>query len=245
MSLAARSLAFLALVVPVSLVACAAPEDDGIESTADAITGSVRRGATLTTSSRVNLREGPGRGEDLIVTMPRGARVTAVREQPVNGFYEVSYGGHTGWAFGAYLEGTGQSPGSEDDRDDEATQAEGTVVSSFTSRGTGYYPANSRLEGGFVDRIGRPLKTLQQFLDGDASYVSVAMDTNAFRYGTRLRIRELDEKYGRSIVFRVVDTGGAFRGKGRSRIDVCVKDRAASLDATINGTLHIDVIAEQ
>jgi 3D (Asp-Asp-Asp) domain-containing protein len=118
------------------------------------------------------------------------------------------------------------------------------VKSSFTSRGTGYYPSSSALEGGFVDRSGKKLRTLQQFLAGSAEYVSVAMDSSAFKYGTRLRIRELEEKYGRSITFRVVDTGGAFRGKGRTRIDVCTANRTASLDPTINGTLHIDVLDE-
>ncbi|CAN5813979.1 hypothetical protein BH11MYX4_BH11MYX4_14490 [soil metagenome] len=118
------------------------------------------------------------------------------------------------------------------------------VSSTFTSRGTGYYPDSSALEGGFKDRVGKPLHTLQQFLAGSAPYVSVAMDTSAFKYGTRLRIRELDSKHGRAIVFRVVDTGGAFRGKGRSRIDICTANNKASLDPTINGTLHIDVIDE-
>jgi hypothetical protein len=119
-----------------------------------------------------------------------------------------------------------------------------SVSSSFTSRGTGYYPDASPLEGGFVDRKGAPLRTLQQFLAGNATYVSVAMDVNAFKYGQRLRIRELEAKYNKAIVFRVVDTGGAFRNKGRARIDICTKNQAASLDSTINGTLHIDVIDE-
>lgn len=119
-----------------------------------------------------------------------------------------------------------------------------SVVSSFVARGTSYYPHNSALEGGFLDRKGRKLQTLQQFLAGDAAYVSVAMDTKAFPYGTRLRIHELNEKYGREIVFRVVDTGGAFRNKGRTRIDICTANRTASLDPTINGQLHIDHISE-
>ena len=118
------------------------------------------------------------------------------------------------------------------------------MSSSFTSRGSGYYPSSSQLEGGFKDRIGKPLRTLQSYLSGDAAYVSVAMDTSAFKYGTRLRIRELEAKYGRAIVFRVVDTGGAFRGKGRSRIDICTANNKASLDPTVNGTLHIEVIDE-
>ena len=126
-----------------------------------------------------------------------------------------------------------------------ATQDEIRVMSSFTSRATAYYPNASQLEGGFKDRVGKPLKTLQQFLNGDAAYVSVAMDSAAFKYGTRLRITELEAKYGRSIVFRVVDTGGAFRGRGRARIDICVANRSASFDSSVNRTLHIDVIDEK
>jgi 3D (Asp-Asp-Asp) domain-containing protein len=131
--------------------------------------------------------------------------------------------------------------------DDESSGASAdaiSVTSSFTSRGTGYYPDSSALEGGFKDRIGKPLHTLQQFLAGSAPYVSVAMDSSAFKYGTRLRIKELESKHGRAIIFRVVDTGGAFRGKGRTRIDICTANNKASLDPTINGTLHIDVINE-
>ena len=136
--------------------------------------------------------------------------------------------------------------GATDDSSEEVggSQDEIRVTSAFTSRGTGYYPDSSALEGGFNDRIGKKLRTLQQFLAGNAEYVSVAMDKSAFKYGTRLRIREFDAKYGRSIIFRVVDTGGAFRGKGRARIDICVANRSASLDKTVNGTLHIEVIDE-
>jgi hypothetical protein len=119
------------------------------------------------------------------------------------------------------------------------------TVGSFVSRGTGYYPANNSMEGGFLDRRGAKLRTLQQFLAGRADYVSVAMDSKAFAYGQRLRIAQLEAKYGRSIVFRVVDTGGAFRGKGRTRIDICTANRSASLDSTINGRLDIDVVDER
>lgn len=133
------------------------------------------------------------------------------------------------------------------DADDEVAESSDEIrtVGSFVARGTGYYPANNSLEGGFLDRRGAKLRTLQQFLAGRADYVSVAMDTRAFPYGQRLRIKELEQKYGRPIVFRVVDTGGAFRGKGRTRIDVCVANRTASLDSTINGRLSIDVIDER
>ena len=138
--------------------------------------------------------------------------------------------------------------GSATSEDDSADTGEGTEalssVGSFTARGTGYYPANTSLEGGTKDRRGKALKTLQQFLAGNADYVSVAMDTSAFPYGQRLKIKELESKYGRSIPFRVVDTGGAFSGRGRSRIDICTGGKSASLDSTINGTLHIEVMSE-
>lgn len=136
--------------------------------------------------------------------------------------------------------------GAPDEDEDDALSATAdslTATSSFTSRGTGYYPASSALEGGFVDRKGVKLRTLQQFLAGQADYVSVAMDSSAFSYGQHLRIKELDAKYGRAIDFRVVDTGGAFRGRGRSRIDICTSSRSSSLDPTINGMLHIDVMS--
>src|SRR5437868_163147 len=87
-----------------------------------------------------------------------------------------------------------------------ATQADGfdpARGNRFSSRGTGYYPDASALEGGFKDRLGRPLNTLQDYLAGRAPYVSVAMDSKAFPYGTKLRIPELEAKYGRPIEFRV------------------------------------------
>lgn len=111
----------------------------------------------------------------------------------------------------------------------------------FSSRGTGYFPDASPMEGGFKDRLGRPLHTLQDHLAGRAPYVSVAMDSRAFPYGTKLRIPELEAKYGRPIEFRVVDTGGAFRGRGTSRVDICTANRRASLDPTINGRLTLVV----
>ncbi|HYV46627.1 MAG TPA: peptidoglycan-binding protein [Myxococcaceae bacterium] len=109
----------------------------------------------------------------------------------------------------------------------------------FTAKGTGYFPDNSAMEGGFKDRKGAPLHTLQDFLAGKSKYVSVAMDSKAFPYGTKLRIPELEAKYGRPIEFRVVDTGGAFRGRGTSRIDICTANRRASLDPTVNGKLTL------
>lgn len=111
----------------------------------------------------------------------------------------------------------------------------------YLARGTGYFPDPSPMEGGYHDRRGRPLATLQAFLDGEAPYVSVAMDTTVFPYGARLRIPELEREHGRPIVFRVVDTGGVFAGRGTERIDICTANDPASRDAVVNGPLHLVV----
>lgn len=110
--------------------------------------------------------------------------------------------------------------------------------------GTGYYPANNAMEGGFVDKQGRPLCTLQDFLEGKSDYVSIALDKNLYKngsieYGDTFRIPELEAKYGRQIVFKAVDTGGAFTNKGFGRVDICTRSEAHSLEPTLNGRLSL------
>jgi 3D (Asp-Asp-Asp) domain-containing protein len=104
----------------------------------------------------------------------------------------------------------------------------------FASRATGYYPFNDKMQGGYVDRKGRKLRTLQDFLDGKADYVSVAMDVNVAKYGTRLCIPEIEDSYGRAIEFRLVDTGGAFKGKKTTRMDICSRDRKSAHLRSVN-----------
>lgn len=112
------------------------------------------------------------------------------------------------------------------------------------AKGTGYYPANSKMEGGFKDKVGKPLRTLQDFLDGKSSYVSIALDKKLYnsgqiKYGDSFRIPELEAKYGRKIVFKAVDTGGAFTDKGFSRVDICTRSKEHSLEPTINKKLTL------
>lgn len=110
---------------------------------------------------------------------------------------------------------------------------------SFRARATGYYPDASPLEGGFVDRIGNPLHTLQDVIADQSPYVSCAMDSDVFPYGTRLCIPEMDALFKKPIEFRVVDTGQAFEGKGTARIDICCADKAASELDMVNKELLI------
>jgi hypothetical protein len=97
------------------------------------------------------------------------------------------------------------------------------------------------MEGGSLDRMGKKLNTLQDCLAGKADYVSVAMDKiSEIPYGTVVKIPEIENaNNNKTIEFRVVDTGDSFKGKGFTRIDICVADRQASLDPTINGTLTL------
>ena len=204
-------------------------------SSADALTSIVEDGSTAKTTANLRLRDAPSTTAATLRTLSSGTTVTILDGTPQNGFYRVDASGTEGYCHGNYLRlgssegaGGGSAPG-------DATG------DTFRSDGSGYYPDSSAMEGGYVDRRGAQLRTLQQFLAGTAEYVSVAMDSTAFPYGQKLRIRELEQKYGRTIEFRVVDTGGAFRGKGRTKIDICVANRTASYEATLNGMLTITV----
>ncbi|MBX3203871.1 MAG: SH3 domain-containing protein [Labilithrix sp.] len=120
--LSGRLLAALVFLAPIGLVACAtdedgAPEDVGASS--DAITGTIAVGAELVTTARVNLREGPSMSDDVIVTMPSGASVTAVAGTATNAYYKVSYNGEVGWAHGNYLKAANAAPGADEGGDDE------------------------------------------------------------------------------------------------------------------------------
>ena len=112
----------------------------------------------------------------------------------------------------------------------------------FTTRTTSYYPDSSPLEGGFKDRRGKPLHTLQDYVEGKAPYVSVAMDQDAFSYGTRLRIPAIEKNFKVPVIeFRVVDTGGAFdlAGRGLERMDICTRSLKHSVQAIVNDTHEV------
>jgi hypothetical protein len=118
----------------------------------------------------------------------------------------------------------------------------------FEAKGTGYRPVPG--EGGPTDRLGKPLSTLQDFLEGKSDHVSVAMDSKAFPYDSTLNCKQLDEQYADRlkqlgvdhIPFKVVDTGGDFKNTGTSRIDICTRSRDDAHENTINGQLNFNVV---
>lgn len=112
------------------------------------------------------------------------------------------------------------------------------------AKGTGYYPYNNAMEGGYNDMRGKKLCTLQDYLSGKAPYVSIALDKKLYKsgqikYGDTFRIPELEKKYGKKIIFKAVDTGGAFTNKGFSRVDICTANSKASCDPAVNGNLTL------
>jgi len=112
----------------------------------------------------------------------------------------------------------------------EFNKPTGGVVASGKAFATGYCPENSKLEGGLFDVKGKRLVTLQQYLEGKSTYVSVAMDSALFKqypYGSVVHIPELDAKFnsGKPIEFRFVDTGGSFTGTSTHPLDHQKKPR--------------------
>ncbi|GEM_PF-3111758 len=111
-------------------------------------------------------------------------------------------------------------------------------------KATGYYPSEDPVQGGYVDMHDKPLCTLQDHVAGKVSYVSLAFDrglydSGAISYGNVFSIPELDEKYGKHLIFKSVDTGSAFAGKKFTRIDICCKTEQDTFDPSVNQVLTL------
>ena len=122
---------------------------------------------------------------------------------------------------------------------------------------TEYYPFHpglsekaKKMEGGILDRKGKPLYSLEDYMEGKAPYVSLACDylggppgnVKEFRtYGAVVWLPDLSmeitsyvepDVMTRMIYFRLVDTGGHFFGDskvvkvaGYEPIDVCRREK--------------------
>jgi hypothetical protein len=118
----------------------------------------------------------------------------------------------------------------------------------FNARLTAYWPfkpgmteAERRMEGGTKDRKGKPLITLEMHRADPAKYpyVSVAGDDAIWPYGQRIAIDAFP-----GVVFRVVDTGGHFRGTnklyrvaGHEPLDICVDSPKSMKSQTSSATI--------
>lgn len=86
-------------------------EDAEDERAAEALTGDVAVGTSLTTLSDLNLRSTSSTSGSVLRVIPAGSSVSVVEASPSNGFYRVKYSGTVGWSSGKYLR-TGSSAGS-------------------------------------------------------------------------------------------------------------------------------------
>ena len=104
----------------------------------------------------------------------------------------------------------------------------------YQATGSAYYPKRTKMEGGFLDRMGVKLNTLQDYFNNKAEYVSVAMDKKLeLRYGTVVKIPEIENDYQQVIEFRPGDEEGV--GAAAPRGISAVSFRAAK---TARNPLH-------
>lgn len=129
-----------------------------------------------------------------------------------------------------------------------AQQTEDAVANGGTIdvRCTGYWPYKANLsaaerlmEGGVNDTHSNRLYTLEEFQAGQAPYVSVSGDDAIWPYGQRIALGQWP-----GVIFRVVDTGGNFRGAkkvyrvvGREPLDICVNGPETKLTASDTCTI--------
>lgn len=65
---------------------------------------------SMKAAANLNLRKGPGTSYAITLVIPSGSVVSLVSTTPQNGFYNIKYGGSTGWSHSAYLKPVASSP---------------------------------------------------------------------------------------------------------------------------------------
>lgn len=78
-------------------------EDAEDERAAEALSGDIAVGTSLTTIADLNLRASASTSASILRVMPEGSTVSVVEASPRDGFYRVKYAGTTGWSSGKYL----------------------------------------------------------------------------------------------------------------------------------------------
>ena len=166
------------------------------------------------TASELNVRSGPGTSYSIITCIYKGAIVEIISES--NGWYKVYYSGsNVGWVSGSYVTKAGSSSG--------------TRMTDFYL--TGYYPDDSPMEGGYFDCLGNDLSTLQQYLNYNAKYVSIAVDKTLIALKSIVHIDGFTRD-GEPVKFWACDVGSAIKNK---HIDICVANEQESYKVTKHG----------
>ena len=99
---------------------------------------------------------------------------------------------------------------------------------------TGYYPSNSKMEGGFEDCVGNPLKTLSNYVRGSRnnSYVSLAVDPEVIPLGCLVNIEGFKDNKDVPILFYACDKGGDVKGK---HVDICCGNKKQTYKVDSDG----------
>lgn len=96
-----------------------------------------------------------------------------------------------------------------------------------------YFPDFEEEE--YIDKNGKKLRNLQDYVDNRDSYVTLSMDENLhIPYGTPVCIPELNKHFGHRIRIEVRDTSDELTGMGYTRADICVRSEVDSYDKTVN-----------
>ncbi|XP_018393715.1 PREDICTED: uncharacterized protein LOC108772643 [Cyphomyrmex costatus] len=111
---------------------------------------------------------------------------------------------------------------------------------------SGYYPVfGTDDKRNHLDDRGKELKTLQDYLDGRARYVTVAGNLKSgISYGTNICIEKLNEQFGRQILLQIRDQTD-YENNGSqidfSRLEICVRTEEDTYDKYLNDlvTIHI------
>ncbi|XP_046390244.1 uncharacterized protein LOC124158885 [Ischnura elegans] len=105
----------------------------------------------------------------------------------------------------------------------------------YNATATAYYPSHHPNEDGFVDMRGKKLRTLQDYIDGRARYVTISIDPSLkIPYGTRVCIPQLNKHYRRQIPFEVRDASDTVWRRRYTRVEICVRSEEDSYDLAVN-----------
>ena len=99
---------------------------------------------------------------------------------------------------------------------------------------SGYYPLNSKMEGGDKDCVGNPLKTLGKYVrdSKDNSHVSLAVDENVIRLGSLVNIEGFNDSDGVPILFYACDVGDMIKG---NHVDICCDNKKQTYQVDSDG----------
>jgi len=87
--------------IPVEAPVVVETPSEQIPASVQEVTGILKKTELLYTTTTLNMRTGPGVGNKLLLTLPKGVHLTSLGVE--NGWHKVSYKGQTGFASGKYL----------------------------------------------------------------------------------------------------------------------------------------------